>query len=190
LALLLAVARFVLDSEAATANLVTSESVTSMADAKKTDYPSAMALLAVARQYLEGAEIIFANKRRLIYPLYFLYFQTVESLLKAYLKTHGKERRAGGPLKPFFCSGPVTQDGWPILVAFFATRVGPLTIQAVLWLEWGFAAGPSLPAALSRFRAAHSHSISTLPAQPVAYWRKLLHSQSSARAHNPHFTGF
>ena len=64
-----------------------------MAEAKKTDYPSAMALLAVARQYLEGAEIIFANKRRLIYPLYFLYFQTVESLLKAYLKTHGKERR-------------------------------------------------------------------------------------------------
>jgi hypothetical protein len=34
-----------------------------MAEAKKTDYPSAMALLAVARQYLEGAEIIFANKR-------------------------------------------------------------------------------------------------------------------------------
>jgi hypothetical protein len=62
LALLLAVARFVLDSEAATANLVTSESVTSMAEAKKTDYPSAMALLAVARQYLEGAEIIFAQQ--------------------------------------------------------------------------------------------------------------------------------
>src|SRR5271165_2748827 len=61
--------------------------------------------------------------------------------------------------------------------------------EHVLWLEWGFAAGPSLPAALSRLRAVHSHSISTVPAQPVAYWRKLLHSQSSARTHRPRFTG-
>jgi hypothetical protein len=67
---------------------------------------------------------------------------------------------------------------------------GGWPIQAVLWLEWGFAAGPSLPAALSRFRAAHSHSISTLPAQPVAYWRKLLHSPSSARWRNPRFIRF
>src|ERR1700678_352473 len=64
-----------------------------MSEEKKADYPSAMALLNVARQYLEGAEIIFASKPGLIYPLYFFYFQTVESLLKAYLKTHGKERR-------------------------------------------------------------------------------------------------
>ncbi len=69
-------------------------------------------------------------------------------------------------------------------------RLGGWPTQAVFWLEWGFVAGPSLPAALSRFRAPHSHSISTLPAQPVAYWRKLLHSQSSARSHRPRFTGF
>jgi hypothetical protein len=31
--------------------------------------------------------------------------------------------------------------------------------------------GQGVPAALSRFLAAHSHSISTVPAQPVAYWR-------------------
>src|SRR5208337_4280311 len=67
--------------------------------------------------------------------------------------------------------------------------LGRWPTQAVLWLEWGFAAGPSLPAALSRLRAVHSHSISTLPAQPVAYWRKLLHSQSSARSHSPRLTG-
>jgi hypothetical protein len=50
--------------------------------------------------------------------------------------------------------------------------------QAVLWLEWGcFTAGQSFPAALSRFLAVHSHS--TVPAQPVANCRKLLHSQSA-----------
>src|SRR6266571_5072417 len=67
-------------------------------------------------------------------------------------------------------------DGWPT--------------QAVFWLEWGSStAGHNLPAARSRFLAVHSHSISTLPSRPVAYRRKLLHSQSSARSHNPRFTG-
>jgi len=65
------------------------------------------------------------------------------------------------------CNQPSYDGRWPI--------------QAVFWLEWGsFTAGHNVPAALSRFLAAYSHSISTVPAQPVAYWRKLLHSQSSA----------
>src|SRR5208337_4258960 len=68
------------------------------------------------------------------------------------------------------------RDGWPT--------------QAVFWLEWGSSfAGQSLPAARSRLLATHSHSISTRPSHPVAYCRKLLHSQSSARSHNPRFTG-
>src|SRR5580704_2504390 len=57
------------------------------------------------------------------------------------------------------------RDGWPI--------------QAWCWLEWGSStAGQSLPAARSRLRAVHSDSIFTRPPQPVAYWRKLLHSHS------------
>ena len=41
--------------------------------------------------------------------------------------------------------------------------------QAVFWLEWGSStAGHIFPAARSRFRAVHSDSISTRPAQPVA----------------------
>ncbi len=60
----------------------------------------------------------------------------------------------GGPnhAKPQSCSLTCRgRRGWPI--------------QAVLWLEWGsFVAGQSLPPTRSRFRAVHSHSISTLPA--------------------------
>ena len=63
-----------------------------MPNTNQTTYPGAMALLNYARQYYEGAEIIFASKPGLTSVLYFLYFHTVESLLKAYLKAHGKER--------------------------------------------------------------------------------------------------
>ncbi len=52
-----------------------------------------MALLNYARQYYDGAEIIFASKPDLTSVLYFLYFHAIESLLKAYLKAHGKELR-------------------------------------------------------------------------------------------------
>ena len=70
----------------------------------------------------------------------------------------------------------VATDGWPT--------------QAWFWLGWGSStAGQSLPAARSRRLAVHSHSISTRPCHPVAHARKLLHSQSSARAQSPRFTG-
>ena len=53
---------------------------------------------------------------------------------------------------------PAPLDGWPT--------------QAWCWLEWGSStAGHNLPAARSRFLAAHSHSISTRPSSPVAYAR-------------------
>ena len=63
-----------------------------MPSTNQNTYPGAMALLNYARQYYDGAEIIFASKAVLTDVIYFLYFHTVESLLKAYLKAHGKER--------------------------------------------------------------------------------------------------
>lgn len=72
----------------------------------------------------------------------------------------------------------IIRGGWPT--------------QARFRLEWGSSkAGPSRPAARSRFLAFHSDSISTRPSDPVAYCRKLLHShsQSSAALHNRRFTG-
>ena len=63
-------------------------------------------------------------------------------------------------------------------------------IQAVFRLEWGICTlGQIFPSTRSRFLAAHSDSIATRPSQPVEYCRKLLHSQSSGRTHNPRFTG-
>jgi HEPN domain-containing protein len=50
-----------------------------------------MAFLNYASQYHEAAELVFAGKPDLIPVIYFLYFHTVESLLKAYLKAHGIE---------------------------------------------------------------------------------------------------
>lgn len=44
-------------------------------------------------------------------------------------------------------------------------------------------------ALVSRFFAVHWDSTSTLPSQPVAHCRKLLHSQSSGRAAKPRHTG-
>jgi hypothetical protein len=67
-----------------------------MPNVNQTTYPGAMALLNYARQYYGGAEVIFASKPDLTGVLYFLYFQTVESLLKAYLKAHGNERWGHG----------------------------------------------------------------------------------------------
>src|SRR5208282_6197125 len=68
--------------------------------------------------------------------------------------------------------------------------IGGWPTQAVFWFEWGSStAGHNLPAARSRLLAIHSHSISTRPSLPVAYWRELLHSQSSAHSHKPRFTG-
>jgi hypothetical protein len=64
-----------------------------MSHANQTTRRGAMALLNFARQYYEGAEIIFASNPRLTNVLYFLYFHTVESLLKAYLKAHGRNAR-------------------------------------------------------------------------------------------------
>jgi len=70
-----------------------------------------------------------------------------------------------------------------------APEAGGWPTQALFWLEWGSStAERGFPAARSRARAVESHSISTRPAQPVAYWRKLLHSQSSGRSHKPLFT--
>jgi hypothetical protein len=60
--------------------------------AEPATHPGAMALLNYARQYYDGSETIFASKPGLTSVLYFLYFLTVESLLKAYLKAHGRER--------------------------------------------------------------------------------------------------
>jgi hypothetical protein len=51
-----------------------------------------MALLNYARQYHEAAELIFVSKPGLTNVIYFLYFHSVESLLKAYLKAFGQER--------------------------------------------------------------------------------------------------
>jgi hypothetical protein len=48
-------------------------------------------------------------------------------------------------------------------------------------------AGQIFPCSLFRLLAAHSHSIFTVPSQPAAYARKLLHSQSSAATDNPRF---
>jgi hypothetical protein len=64
-----------------------------MPAASQNNSPSAMALFNFARQYYDGAEIIFVSNPDLTTVLYFLYFHVVESLLKAYLKAHGKERR-------------------------------------------------------------------------------------------------
>jgi hypothetical protein len=77
----------------------------------------------------------------------------------------------------------------PLSAASYCTHTGGWPTQALFWLEWGgSSAGRSLPAARSLILAAHSHSISTRPAQPVAHCRKLLHSHSSARSHNPRCT--
>jgi HEPN domain-containing protein len=62
-----------------------------MTTTNQNTYPGAMALLNYARQYYEGAEIIFASKPVLTNVIYSLYFHTVESSLKAFLKAHGKE---------------------------------------------------------------------------------------------------
>jgi len=45
-------------------------------------------------------------------------------------------------------------------------------------------------AARSRWRAVHSDSISTGPIAPSAWWRKLLHCQSSGFPDRPRTTGF
>ncbi len=53
----------------------------------------AMALLNYARQYYEAAEIVFASKPHLTGVIYFLYFHSVELLLKSYLRAHGRKAR-------------------------------------------------------------------------------------------------
>ena len=63
-----------------------------MSNTNQSTYPGAMALLNFARQYYDGAQIIFASKPDSTSVLYFLYFHTFESLLKAYLKANGSER--------------------------------------------------------------------------------------------------
>jgi HEPN domain-containing protein len=55
---------------------------------------SAMALLNYARKYHQAAEIVFdkvGNDPGLTPVLNFLYFHTVELLLKSYLRAHGRE---------------------------------------------------------------------------------------------------
>jgi hypothetical protein len=57
---------------------------------------SAMALLNYARKYHQAAEIVFdkaGTDPGLTPVLNFLYFHTVELLLKSYLRAHGRERR-------------------------------------------------------------------------------------------------
>jgi hypothetical protein len=97
-----------------------------------------------------------------------------------------RQTEAGGcPTQARFC-------GCPTQACFCGCPT-----QARFWLEWGSSLvnngsstdGHSFPAALSRLRAVHSHSISTRPSHPVAHGRKLLSNQSSGRAHNPRFTG-
>lgn len=51
----------------------------------------AMALLNYARQYHEAAEIVWDSKPDLTRVLNFLYFHTVELLLKSYLRAHGRK---------------------------------------------------------------------------------------------------
>jgi hypothetical protein len=68
--------------------------------------------------------------------------------------------------------------------------IGGWPTQARCWLEWGSStAGQRRPAALSRFLAAHSDSISTHPSHPVAYWRKLLHSSKRSLSGPPSKSG-
>jgi HEPN domain-containing protein len=55
-----------------------------------------MALLNYGRKYHQAAEIVFdkaGNDPGLTPVLNFLYFHTVELLLKSYLRAHGRERR-------------------------------------------------------------------------------------------------
>jgi hypothetical protein len=59
----------------------------------KTEYPSAPALLNYQRQYQEAADHLSATRPGLTEATYYLYFHAVESLLKAYLRAHGKEMR-------------------------------------------------------------------------------------------------
>jgi hypothetical protein len=53
----------------------------------------AMALLNYAREYHEAAEIVFASKSGLTRVINFLYFHTVELLLKSYLQAHGAKAK-------------------------------------------------------------------------------------------------
>jgi HEPN domain-containing protein len=53
------------------------------------------ALLNFARQYFEAAEAVFEKNPSLRQPLNFLYFHTVELLLKAFLRANGKEPTRG-----------------------------------------------------------------------------------------------
>src|SRR6185369_12860772 len=77
-------------------------------------------------------------------------------LAKTNLHYRGKHARCGRKLwRIKRSSRRINLNGWPT--------------QARFWLEWGSsAAGQSLPASLSRFRAVHSDSICTRPSSPVA----------------------
>jgi HEPN domain-containing protein len=61
-----------------------------MSMTKQTTNVSAMSLLNYGREYHEAAEALFDSKPSLTRVLNFLYFHTVELLLKSYLRAHGR----------------------------------------------------------------------------------------------------
>jgi len=63
----------------------------------------AVALLNSARRFYKLAEIGFGESDAdLEQPLYFLYFQVVENLLKSYLAARGKNPRSGHKITQFY----------------------------------------------------------------------------------------
>lgn len=66
--------------------------------AKSKDKQNAAALLNYARRYQRAAELLFEKDPTLAPPIKFLYFHSVELLLRAYLVAKGKTPRKGHQL--------------------------------------------------------------------------------------------
>jgi hypothetical protein len=101
-----------------------------------------------------------------------------------------KKHRASRPRRAADRGQGEKSGGWPILVAFFATRVGPLTRQTHFITSAAGTAplkpknglnGPPACCSLSLPRCAFAFNLHCAYAT-VVYWRKLLRSQSSSRA--------
>jgi HEPN domain-containing protein len=60
------------------------------------------ALLNFARQYFKAAEAVFEKNPGLRQPLNYLYFHTVELLLKAFLRANGKEPKSNHEIVELF----------------------------------------------------------------------------------------
>jgi HEPN domain-containing protein len=62
----------------------------SRASIQKTNDTNPKALLNYARQYFKAAEVVFNNEPGLTRPLNYLYFHTLELLLKSFLRAKGR----------------------------------------------------------------------------------------------------